>query len=50
MTETSLDPEGRRLLFTEARAANSFAETPVSDGELTASWELAKWAPTSANT
>jgi 3-hydroxypropanoate dehydrogenase len=45
-----LDPAGRALLFTEARTANTFAETPVSDEELTSIWELAKWAPTSANT
>ena len=43
-------PEGRALLFTEARTANTFAETPVSDEELASIWELAKWAPTSANT
>lgn len=45
-----LGADGRALLFTEARTANTFAETPVSDAELTAVWELAKWAPTSANT
>jgi 3-hydroxypropanoate dehydrogenase len=45
-----LGPEGRALLFTEARTANTFAETPVSDEELASIWELAKWAPTSANT
>jgi 3-hydroxypropanoate dehydrogenase len=45
-----LDPAGRALLFTEARTANTFAQTPVSDEELTSIWELAKWAPTSANT
>lgn len=45
-----LGPDGRALLFTEARTANTFAETPVSDEELASIWELAKWAPTSANT
>jgi 3-hydroxypropanoate dehydrogenase len=45
-----LDVEGRALLFTEARTANTFADTPVSDEDLTSIWELAKWAPTSANT
>src|ERR1700755_91099 len=45
-----LDAEGRALLFTEARTANTFAETPVSDEELTSIWELAKWATTSAHT
>jgi 3-hydroxypropanoate dehydrogenase len=32
----TLDPTGRALLFTEARTANAFAETPVSDAELAA--------------
>ncbi len=46
----TLDEAGRSLLFTDARTANTFADTPVSDAELTAIWELAKWPPTSANT
>ncbi len=45
-----LDDAGRALLFTEARTANTFAPTPVSDAELAEIWELAKWAPTAANT
>jgi 3-hydroxypropanoate dehydrogenase len=45
-----LDDAGRAALFTGARTANTFAATPVSDAELSAIWELAKWAPTSANT
>lgn len=45
-----LDEDGRRLLFSDARTANSFASTPVTDEELKAIWELAKWPPTSANT
>ena len=45
-----LGPEGRRLLFTGARTANTFAGTPVSDEELGEIWELARWAPTAANT
>jgi 3-hydroxypropanoate dehydrogenase len=45
-----LDPEGRALLFTDARTANSFAPTPVSDERLRDIWELARWAPTAANT
>jgi 3-hydroxypropanoate dehydrogenase len=45
-----LDEAGLRLLFTEARTANTFAPTPVTDEELSAIWQLAKWAPTSANT
>ena len=61
MTETSpgepsttgvldrLDEAGRRLLFSEARTANTFADTPVSDEELRSIWDLAKWPPTAAN-
>src|ERR1019366_7288201 len=57
MTDTSsalvldrLDDAGRALLFTDARTANSFAPTPVSDEELADVWELAKWGPSAANT
>jgi 3-hydroxypropanoate dehydrogenase len=49
VTLSRLDDEARALLFTEARTANSFAPTPVTDEELTSIWELAKWAPTAAN-
>jgi 3-hydroxypropanoate dehydrogenase len=44
-----LDAKAKHLLFTGARTANTFADTPVADAELTDIWELAKWAPTSAN-
>ena len=44
-----LDEAGRRLLFEDARTANSFASTPVTDDELRAIWDLAKWPPTAAN-
>jgi len=47
---STLDAGGRATLFTDARTANTFAPTPVSDAELTEIWDLAKWAPTSANT
>jgi 3-hydroxypropanoate dehydrogenase len=45
-----LDDSGRAALFTDARTANTFAATPVSDAELSEIWDLAKWAPTAANT
>ena len=45
-----LDETGRALMFTKARTASNFAPIPVSDAELAEIWELAKWAPTSANT
>ena len=57
MTETlerpvvdTLDEAGQALLFTEARTASTWDDTPVTDEELSAIWELARWAPTSANT
>lgn len=48
-TLPALDEAGKALLFTDAHTANKFAPTPVTDEELTAIWELAKWAPTQAN-
>jgi 3-hydroxypropanoate dehydrogenase len=53
LTDTRLptvDNEARRILFTEARTANTFASDAVSDEELHAIYELAKFGPTSANT
>jgi 3-hydroxypropanoate dehydrogenase len=44
-----LDDEARAVLFTSARTANTWADTPVTDQELASVWELARWAPTSAN-
>lgn len=46
----ALDPEARKLLFTEARTANTFTDEPVSEEQLRAIYELTKFAPTSANT
>jgi 3-hydroxypropanoate dehydrogenase len=48
-TLDALDDVGRALLFTSARTANTFADIPVTDDELVGIWDLAKWAPTSAN-
>jgi 3-hydroxypropanoate dehydrogenase len=46
----ALNDDARRLLFTEARTANTFTDEPVTDEQLRAIFELTKWAPTSANT
>lgn len=46
----TLDESARATLFTDARTANTFSTTPVTDEELTEIWDLAKWAPTAANT
>jgi 3-hydroxypropanoate dehydrogenase len=44
-----LDDAGQALLFTDAHTANTFADLPVADEDLIKIWNLAKWAPTSAN-
>ena len=44
-----IDDAARSALFLDARTANSFSDQPVSDDELSDIWELARWAPTSAN-
>ncbi|MGX6447765.1 malonic semialdehyde reductase [Patulibacter sp. S7RM1-6] len=46
----ALSPEARALLFTEARSANTFTDEPVTDEQLRAIVDLAKWPPTAANT
>ncbi|MFD9501530.1 malonic semialdehyde reductase [Streptomyces sp. NPDC060035] len=44
-----LDDAGRKVMFTEARTANTFAATAVADDELAMIWELARWSPSAAN-
>ncbi|MCX4391059.1 malonic semialdehyde reductase [Micromonospora peucetia] len=46
----NLDPEAQALLFTDARTANTFTDEPVTDEQLQAIYELAKYPPTAANT
>jgi 3-hydroxypropanoate dehydrogenase len=46
----ALDAAARELLFTAARTSNTFSEEPVSDEQLRAITDLAKWPPTMANT
>ncbi|UDY22990.1 malonic semialdehyde reductase [Nocardioides sp. Kera G14] len=57
MTETiqihkpqPLDDHAVADLFTSARTVSYFSGEPVSDEQLTAIWDLAKWTPTAANT
>lgn len=45
-----LDEPALATLFTAARTANSFDSRPVADDKLRAIWDLARWAPTAANT
>jgi 3-hydroxypropanoate dehydrogenase len=44
-----IDDDARSQLFTDARTANTFDATPVTQQELAEIWELARWAPTGAN-
>jgi 3-hydroxypropanoate dehydrogenase len=45
-----LDAAGRALLFTEARSANKFTDTPVTPAQLRDIYELFHYPPTQANT
>jgi 3-hydroxypropanoate dehydrogenase len=49
MTERMLSDHGLDLLFREARTHKGWQDRPVSDVTLQAVYDLAKWAPTSAN-
>ncbi|HET9872265.1 MAG TPA: malonic semialdehyde reductase [Propionibacteriaceae bacterium] len=44
-----LDQSAQDLLFREARSANAFTDEPVTDAQLQAIYELAKWGPTAMN-
>ncbi|MFJ8579724.1 malonic semialdehyde reductase [Micromonospora sp. NPDC093277] len=46
----ALHPDAQALLFTDARTANTFTDEPVTDEQLRAIHELAKYPPTAANT
>jgi 3-hydroxypropanoate dehydrogenase len=46
----ALEASAQELLFTTARTANTFTDEPVTDEQLQAITELAKWPPTMANT
>ena len=50
MTDTlALAPEAQDLLFREARTANSFTDEPVTDEQISAIYDLVKYAPTAMN-
>jgi len=44
-----LDRAAQDLLFRQARTANTFTDEPVSDEQVQAIYDLAKWGPTSMN-
>ncbi|TDC69801.1 malonic semialdehyde reductase [Micromonospora sp. KC606] len=45
----TLSPEAQAQLFTEARTANTFTDTPVTDAHLRAIYDLVKYPPTAMN-
>lgn len=45
----ALSQDAQDLLFRQARTANTFTDAPVSDEQVKAIYDLAKWAPTSMN-
>ena len=47
--QLALSAEAQDLLFRQARTANTFTDEPVSDEQVRAIYDLAKWAPTSMN-
>lgn len=50
MPLAELDEAGRALLFTGARSANRFTDTPVTDAQLREIYELFRYPPTQSNT
>jgi len=44
-----LSQDAQDLLFRQARTANAFTDAPVTDEQVKAIYDLAKWAPTSMN-
>ena len=44
-----LDDAAQDLIFREARTRNAWSDKPVTDAQIRAIWDLAKWGPTSAN-
>ncbi|WP_319461312.1 malonic semialdehyde reductase [Micromonospora sp. RTP1Z1] len=46
----TLHSEAQAQLFTDARTANTFTDEPVTDAQLRAIFDLAKYPPTAANT
>ncbi|MEV4482075.1 malonic semialdehyde reductase [Micromonospora coxensis] len=45
----TLHPDAQAQLFTDARTANTFTDAPVTDEQLRAIYELAKYPPTAMN-
>lgn len=45
-----LDESAQNILFHEARTANAFTDEPVTDEQISAIFDLVKWAPTAMNT
>jgi nitroreductase len=46
----ALDDTALDLIFREARTRNAWSDAPVTEADIRAIYDLAKWGPTSANT
>ena len=46
---SALDDKSLDLIFRDARTRNGWADTPVSDDEIKAIYDLFKWGPTAVN-
>ena len=44
--QLAISQEAQNLLFRDARSANTFTDEPISDEQVKAIYDLAKWAPT----
>jgi 3-hydroxypropanoate dehydrogenase len=49
MPTQPLNDDGLDLIFRKARTRNAWQDKPVTDAQIRAIYELAKWGPTSAN-
>lgn len=49
LNRSTLDDKALDLLFRDARSQNGWLPQDVSDEQLKAVWDIAKWGPTSAN-
>lgn len=47
---SSITERDADLLFRQARTVRAFTDQPVTQAELQAAWDLAKWGPTAMNT
>jgi 3-hydroxypropanoate dehydrogenase len=49
LSTLALSLDAQNLLFRDARTANAFTDAPVTDEQMRAVYDLAKWGPTAMN-